>query len=321
MTTASRACPLCGTILSSAKFAMVIRTHRGLERQLARLRAAEQRAKSQLQRAKEKASRAIEQERRRATDRLRRHQDQARKLRSHIDDLERRLKSGETAQSEGLLEERALLAFLKAHFDCDRFEHVGRGGDIIQHVCTERGAKAGTIVFEVKRVQQWASAHVAQCAEARLTRQADLAILVTNRFPANRPHYFVERDVLVISPSGLLPLVHTAREGLLNVHALRASGDEKRRAVQAVYDYLAGGHYMDHIRRVSQHFTDLEALFTKEVNTHKRVWNDRLGHYRGIVSGIADIHDQLRFLIGPAAEPGTVLPAEARRLLPQFRAK
>lgn len=319
MVTTLRACPLCGTVLSATRFATVMKMHRGLERQLARLKAAEERARSHLRRAKETAARAIEDERRRATDRLMRHQARARKLRSQIEDLERRLKSGETAQSEGLLEERALLAFLKSHFDGDRFEHVGRGGDILQFVCTERGAKAGTIVFEVKRVQQWASAHVAQCAEARLTRQADLAILVTNRFPANRPHYFVERGVLVISPLGLLPLVHTAREGLLNVHALRASGDEKRRAIQAIYDYLAGGQYMDHIRRVSQHFTDLEALFTKEVNTHKRVWNDRLAHYRGIIGSIALIHDQLRSLIGPAAEPGTVLPAEAKRLLPQFR--
>lgn len=279
---------------------------------------AAERARLTTVRAREKSARALQAERRRADDRLRRHQDASRKLRSRIEDLERRLKLGETAQSEGLLEERALVAFLKDNFRGDLFEHVGKGGDILHDICTADGAKVGRIVYEIKRVQSWSSAHVKQCAEAQVSREADLAILVTNRFPARQQHYFVERGVLIISPIALVPLVHTARQGFLNAHGLRASADRKKKAVQAVYEYLAAGEYGDHIRRVAQHFTDLEVLFHKEVLSHKRVWDGRLKLYHGIASNVAAIDERLRRLLAPV-EGARGLPGPATNLIPRFR--
>lgn len=328
MNVLARVCPLCGTVLSAAKFARVMQAHRGIERELAKLRVAQVRATEQLQKARDqaraaaarekaKATSRVADERRRAEDRQHKYQVATGKLRDKIGDLERRLKHGETAQSEGLLEERVLVAFLRGQFKNDHFQHVGKGGDILHDVCTDRGAKVGRIVYEVKRVTTWSSSHVRQCAEACVKREADLAILVTNRFPARKQHYFVERGVLVISPVALVPLVHTAREGLLNVHALRVTGDKKKRAVQAVYDYLAAGQYAEHIRRVAQHFTDLELLFHKEVDTHRKVWEGRLTHYRGILGGVATIHDRIRSLLAPVDQSAT-LPANARTLLPHF---
>jgi hypothetical protein len=328
MAIASRTCPLCGTVLSAGRFARVMDAHRGIQTQLTKLRAAEERATAELarvrdkanlavKRAKDKASRELEDERRQATNRVKQHQIAALKLKERIGDLERRLRSGETAQSEGLLEERSMLAFLQTHFPDDVFSHPGKAGDIVHDVRGPRGVIVGRIVYEVKRVTSWSAAHVKQCAEAQLRREADIAVLVTNRFPARKQHHFVERGVLVISPLALLPLIHTAREGLLRVHALRVSGDQKRVAVQAVFDYLAAGPYAEHIRRVAQHFTDLEVLFHKEMDTHERVWQSRLTHYRGLVAGVSTIHDQLRQLLNPIA-PTRGLPASARMLLPQF---
>ncbi|MGH7665435.1 MAG: DUF2130 domain-containing protein [Gemmatimonadaceae bacterium] len=301
-----------------------------MQAQLTKLKAAEVRAKVRLRsaiekargatsRAKAQASRHLANEQRKAADRLRKHQNATKKMRAQIENLERRLKSGETAQSEGLLEERALLAFLSEKFPSDRFDHVGRGGDVLHDVCTSSGVKVGRIVYECKRVASWAAAHVVQCAEARVLREADIAILVTNRFPAKHQYYFVDRNVLVISPLALIPLVHTAREGLLNVHGLRVSGDQKRLAVQAVYDYLAGGQYADHIRRVVQHFTDLEILFHKEVESHRKTWEGRLKHYHGLANGVSTIDERLRQLLSPV-ESATSLPTGVRRLLPRFAA-
>jgi len=300
-----------------------------MERQLARLREAERRARAQLQhsreqaktlakRAKERATRQLDLERKRAAHRIQRFQASTARLHIKIQDLERRLKMGETAQSEGLLEEHVLLNFLKENFPADRYEHVGKRGDIVQCIRTDRGVEIGRIVYEVKRVQQWSSAHVVQCAEACIEREADVAILVTNRFPAKRPYYFIERGVLVISPLALLPIVHTAREGLLNIHGLRLSGDQKKRAVEAVYEYLAGGQYMDHVRRIAQHLKDVETLFHKEITSHKKMWDDRLTHYRGITVGVAAVHDRLRALILPTTDGERALPPAADKLLPKF---
>src|SRR3712207_430928 len=122
MPLASRACPLCGTLLDPTKLTAVMRAHRGMEQQLDKLKAAEERARAAVARARARADRAMAAEKRRADDRVRKHQDATRKLRGKIEDLERRLKHGETAQSEGLLEEKALLGVLKNHFPCDLFD-------------------------------------------------------------------------------------------------------------------------------------------------------------------------------------------------------
>lgn len=325
----THSCPLCGAPLSPDRFAEVMQAHRGMERQLQRLRAAEARATADLAkaraqarktaaRAKRRAAQQVEAERRRTADRLKKHQQAANTLRARIEELEQRLKRGETAQSEGLLEERALLAFLRSHFKADRFAHPGKGGDILQEVCTDTGDCAGRLLYEVKRTQQWANSHLRQAAEARVAREADIAILVTNRFPAKQPHFFVERDVLVISPLGLLAIVHTAREGLLNAHGLRVSGSAKQRAVRAIYDYLAGGPYLTHVRRIAQHLTDLEALFHKEISGHRKVWDSRLHHYRGLATGFGSVHDALRSLIAPVADSAELQLRPAKALLPAF---
>jgi len=315
--------------LSAARFAEVIKKHRGLEQQIRRLRAAEDRATQELRKAKQRVrdietrakartARALEVERWRANDRLQKYEKARTKLQAQVEELKGRLRRGETAQTEGLLEERSLLAFLREHFKNDRFEHVGKGGDIIQDVCTASGRKAGRIVYEVKKVTKFDRKYILQAAEARILREANLAVLVTNRFPPKRQYYFVEREVLVISPQGILPLIYTAREGLLAIHALSVSKEQKQIAVRAVYEYLAGGTYTAHIKKVAQHFRDLESLFHKEVHSHQAMWGNRFNHYKGILSGVSAVHDKLRSVIGPAANRGSPGLAESKALLPPF---
>lgn len=317
-------CPLCGSPLTALRFAQVIKQHRGIERQMEKLRLAQGRAQRQLGLAKERVratlakakartAKTLELERRRSEDRLRKYAATATKLRLKVDELKDRLRRGETAQSEGLLEERNLLVFLKEHFPDDRFEHVGKGGDIVHDVCTTRGQRAGRIVYEVKREDSWKNKNILQAADARIQRNANLAVLVTNRFPAKRQYYFVEREVLIVNPQGILPVVHTAREGLLSVHALSASKDQKNAAVRVVFEYLASGAYIGQVRKMSQHFHDLEELFHQEIRSHRKVWNGRLGHYRGIASGIASVHEKLRGAMVPVGKLES-----AARLLPRF---
>jgi hypothetical protein len=49
-------------------------------------------------------------------------------------------------------------------------------------------------------------AHIEEARKARQQRQADLAVLVTKAFPSKRQHYFVEKAVFEINPTGLEPV-------------------------------------------------------------------------------------------------------------------
>lgn len=126
--------------------------------------------------------------------------------------------------------------------------------------------------------------------------------------PGRERHDFFNRRILS-DGSGVRPVMPCPR--LRSLHT-------KKRAVDAIYTYLAGGQYRDHIECVAEHLTDIELLFHKEVKSHEKVWHDRLKHYRGITSGVAAVHDRLRLLISPATDENRVRPAEVGRLLPKF---
>lgn len=104
-----------------------------------------------------------------------------------IKKLKEQIEKGITPQIEGLLEEDKLLSKLKELFPQDKFEHPGKGGDIIQFV-VEQGKEVGKIVYECKKVKTFSKSHVEQAKEARRLRQADFAVLVTNAFPSKKQY-------------------------------------------------------------------------------------------------------------------------------------
>jgi hypothetical protein len=71
-----------------------------------------------------------------------------------------------------------LTARLSKEFPADRIEHKGQAGDVL-HTVFDGKERCGVIVYELKRVKEIQTVHVRQTAEARRSRGADVAILVT----------------------------------------------------------------------------------------------------------------------------------------------
>jgi hypothetical protein len=211
--------------------------------------------------------------------------------------LREQLKKGSTPQLEGLLEEQTLLAKLRELFPKDKIEltKASRCGDILQTV-RERGETVGIIVYECKKVSVFSKSYVDQAARARVERKADYAVLVTNAFPSKKKHYFVAKDVFVISPISLEPVTYTLRESLVRIALLRLSDAEKNKAVKLVYDYLAGPDYNNKVREMGNCFEELAKELKREVDGHKRAWLHRKDLYIGLYDGIMGIDGRLKSL-------------------------
>lgn len=213
-----------------------------------------------------------------------------------IKHLKKQIEQGITPQIEGLLEESTLLAKLQELFPRDRIEHHGKGGDIL-HFVVDGGKEVGCIVYECKKVKKFDKNHVEQAKRARTQRKADFAVLVTNAFPAKKQYYFVDKTVFVISPASLEPIVHTLRESLITIAALRISNEAKQRAVQQVYDYLASHEYANRMNDVAIQFHDLKKELKAEVAAHKRMWEKRIEIYNAVNNDISVIDYRLRGLL------------------------
>ena len=193
------------------------------------------------------------------------------------------------------MEEDKLLSKLKELFPQDKFEHPGKGGDIIQFV-VEQGKEVGKIVYECKKVKTFSKSHVEQAKEARRLRQADFAVLVTNAFPSKKQYYFVEKTVFVISPVSLEPITYTLRESLVKMALLRMSNEAKQKAVQRVYDYLSSNDYNNKINDVASQLMDLGKDLKVEMTSHKKTWEKRYHIYRALFTDIGMIDYQLKDL-------------------------
>jgi len=244
---------------------------------------------------------------------LKRAADRYKNANEEITRLKKQIEQGITPQIEGLLEEKNLLAKLRELYPQDRFQHTGKGGDILQTV-VDHGKDAGLIVYECKKVKTFSASHVAQAKQARSQRQADFAVLVTNAFPKKKQHYFVEKNVFVISPVSVEPISYTLRESLVRIAMLKLSNQAKQEAVQRVYDYLSSSEYNTKMNGIAEQLMDLGRDLKSEIDTHGRVWRKRYSAYRALFTDIGGIDHQLRVLVhglGTGKVP-ELLPAAQR---------
>lgn len=199
-----------------------------------------------------------------------------------IKSLQEQAQKNQTPQVLGLLEEQTFLDCLRKEFPRDHFEHTGKGGDIV-HRISHQGKVAGTIAYELKKVATFQSKHIEQALKAKLIREADYGILVTNaKRSKSESGFFQSRGVIIIDPAGVLVLVSILRENLIQISKLNLSAEERNNTIRAVLDYIQSPVFSNSIRGIIQDTHDLYDGLKKEIQDHAKRWQDRLSKYRAI---------------------------------------
>ncbi|MFA6064932.1 MAG: DUF2130 domain-containing protein [archaeon] len=189
--------------------------------------------------------------------------------------LKNQLEKETTPSIEGLLEETVLLDRLKKEFPSDEFQHPGKGGDIIQ-IVKEKDVYIGKVLFECKKVKVFSKSHILQTAEAKMKRDADYGILVTNATSKNYKGFGQERGVIIVHPAGIIALVKILRENLLKIEQLKLNQSEKNEAIKRTLEYLEGPEFKNSLVDIVQQTIDLHESLRAEVKAHFKDWKNRL---------------------------------------------
>ena len=201
-----------------------------------------------------------------------------------IQSLEEQIKLSQTPQVLGLLEENIFLNKLQEMFPSDRFDHTGKGGDIVHHIL-ENKKEAGLIVYELKKVGKFSTAHIEQAYLAKQQRKADYGILVTNAKRNSRDSGFsISKGVIIIHPAGALVLVSILRDHAITVSHLKLSKEKREATINAVLEYIQSPTFKNAIDSVIQDTVELYDHMKKEVKEHISNWEFRLSKYRNIHS-------------------------------------
>lgn len=317
-------CPLCKSPLTKSTYEAVLKIQESRDRatqaQLARAHADvhRQRAARAALRAKLKAARTQAKEARAEGVRQGRgeSQRQVTELRKKLQQAERRarrLQRGTTAQSEGLEFEEQLAARLRREFRGDRVTLVRRGGDVVHEVVYAKQS-AGRIVYECKREEDIAPAHVRQAARAKGTREAEFAILVTTGERKGFTGLAAERGVLIVRPQGVLALAALCRGHL--VEMAKAGVDRSRRAqiAQALLAYLTSSTYRVPLEEAIEQADRAEDVLRREVQLHLSQWEERSRIYQTIRWDVSHIRDNVA-RVKQGAKPVPLERVRVQRLL------
>jgi hypothetical protein len=189
---------------------------------------------------------------------------------------QRKMEQG-SQQLQGEVLELAVEDALRRAFPIDAFEEVkkgARGGDIIHRVMTRTGQTAGTILWEIKRAQDWSAPWTAKLKDDMRACGADLGVIVTmacpKEFPPAQP-FGLHEDVWVTIWGCALPLAQALRTGVLDVHKQRVVSAGKGESMEAVYDYVTSVQFAQKIKAVADSFRRMrEELETEKTTTLQR---------------------------------------------------
>jgi len=228
-----------------------------------------------------------------------------------IEALERQLASKTTPQHEGLLDEKRLMDALKRNHPNDRFVNTGKGGDVLQEVM-EGGKKIGVVIYECKRVAHWSASHVEQTAKAKLDREADFGVLVTNAIKSGTTGFFIIKGVIVIQTGGVEALAAILRSNLVAVAKLKLNRQEKEQALQMTMTYLRGPEFTNAMELVIRKSVEMAEDMKKEQREHVSAWKKRRENLKQVYVSASTVQVKTRLALAgknlPAGKVGLIAP-------------
>ena len=232
------------------------------------------------------------------------HYDEKLKLSEKVESLQRSLEK-KTADELGEGAHINLLDALKAEFEEDRIERVGRGlpGADILHTVMHNGKACGIIIYDSKNHDAWRNDFVTKLRTDQMAAKAEHAVLATRKFPAGEHQLHMQEGVIVASPARVVVLIQLLRKHMIQTHALRMSAEERSQKTAALYDYITSERCADLLARFDAHAESLLTLQDKEKRAHDAVWKQQGLLIRSVQKVSAELGQEIETIIGTG--PGT----------------
>ncbi|HKV97292.1 MAG TPA: hypothetical protein VJR90_07400 [Gammaproteobacteria bacterium] len=321
-------CPLCGSPLTESHFHKVIKIQEKKEKiqegELGKLKkqAAAAQAAAAAAKRKEREIRAeskqkiyaatkeaAAKERKKTAIRDKRMAARIKKL----EEERKMLKSGTSPQEIGLADEQVLVRRLREEFPGDKVERTegGRGGDVLHQVIFGNEA-AGRVIYECKHTDRITTDHITQTALAKKTRNADYGILVTTGTRKKFAGLDQDSGIFIVSQSGVLTLASICRDSLVEMAKQRLDAAAKEAAAKRLMGYVTSPVCKTPLEEAILHTEHAHKNLLKEMEQHKKVWEERheiyqtihydISHVRNNIARVLSGHDPLS-LEKPKFEP------------------
>jgi hypothetical protein len=196
------------------------------------------------------------------------------KLLQQLDEAKRQAQQG-SQQMQGEILELDLETTLRATFPWDEIEPVKagqRGGDLVHRVMTGPGQLAGTIMWEIKRTQNWGGDWPAKAKQDAATVKAEIVIIVSEVCPKGIECFGLVEGVWAVKPSYAVAVTHALRQQMDQVAAARRLSVGKQGKAELLYDYLTGPEFRARLEGIVEPFVQMQADLDSEKRSTMSRW-------------------------------------------------
>jgi hypothetical protein len=149
------------------------------------------------------------------------------------------------------------------------------GADCIQVVRNTLGEPCGRIIFESKRTKNWQAGWLEKLKTDQRNKKADIGILVTQVLPKDMDR-FGERDgIWICGFTEVAAVAGILRKGILSVHELSKSQENKGEKMQMLYDYLTGKEFRGQLEAIMEGFMAMKNGISRERVQMEKLWKER----------------------------------------------
>lgn len=219
------------------------------------------------------------------------------KAMERVKQLEEMRRKGTTPQIEGFNFEHELAEQLKNKFPEDEIEPTGHEkGDIIQTVKVE-DKKIGKIIYECKKTKEFKNIFIEQIRKDKNRVIADYGIIVTWATKENNQNFWIDGDIIVVDPYGVLDIAIFLRETLLQMYSLKLSKTEFENKGRAIIGFMQSEEFRTQIQNSIAKSREAYEFLKKEITTHVNVWHKRAEIYESIHKSTNIIQNTIKYIL------------------------
>jgi hypothetical protein len=217
-----------------------------------------------------------------------------------IEEMKRKAEQG-SMQLQGEAQELMLEELLRDHFPYDSVTEVGKGvegADCILLVRNHLAQDCGSIIFESKRAKNFNKAWIEKLKSDKRTKNADVAILVTQTYPKDMT-CFGERDgVWICAFSEVMALTTALRHTIISVADTRKAEENKGEKMQMLYTFLTGIEFRQQIETIVEGFLSMKNSISRERIQMEKIWKEREKQIEKVLISTSGMYGSIKGIAG-----------------------
>lgn len=225
---------------------------------------------------------------------------QIERLLAQLDDAKRQAQQG-SQQMQGEILELDFEEVLKNTFPWDQIEPIKagqRGGDLIQRVYTGPGIHAGTLMWEVKRTQNWGGDWTSKAKQDALNAKAEVVIIMSEVTPKGIDTFGFFDGLWVCRPVFAIPLAHAIRQQIDQVSNARRMSEGKQGKAELLYDYLTGPEFRARLEGIVEPFIQMQTDLDSEKRATLTRWKKREKQIERVLMSATSLSGDLKGIGG-----------------------